>query len=112
MPRDYRYFVYILASLSGTLYIGVTSELRARMWQHKNHTYEGFTAEYGVDRLMYWETCQSVQRAIAREKQLKGWTRKRKIALFEKTNPSWKDLSRDWFREEMRLVKPRTFGSG
>jgi putative endonuclease len=110
MPNEQRYYVYILASLSGTLYIGVTNDLRHRVWQHKNHVFEGFTAEYGVDRLVHWESYGFVQQAIAREKQLKGWVRRKKIVLLEKTNPSWKDLSADWFREELRVTERKGFG--
>ena len=112
MAKEHEYCVYILSRLSGTLYVGITSELRQRMWEHKRHVFEGFTAAYEVDRLMYWESFQLVQQAIAREKQLKGWTRQKKIALFSKSNPSWKDLSREWFREEIHRVKPTQFGSG
>ncbi len=94
--RDHRYSVYILGSISGTLYIGITSNLRFRVRQHKEHTFRGFTAKYDVDRLLYYETYGEVSTAIAREKQLKGWKRERKIALIEKSNPQWKDLSQEW----------------
>jgi putative endonuclease len=96
VPRTYHFFVYILASDSGTLYIGVTNDLRKRVWEHKNNLYEGFTAQHGVHRLLYWEGFIDIRNAIAREKQLKGWTRERKISLFEKKNPVWSDLSKDW----------------
>jgi putative endonuclease len=91
------YHVYILGSLSGTLYVGVTSNLRNRVWQHKNHTFAGFSAKYGVDRLLYCEQYSYSEHAIAREKQLKGWRREKKIALIAKENPKWEDLSREWF---------------
>ena len=93
--RQHRYSVYILGSLS-TLYIGITSNLVFRVRQHKDHTFRGFTAKYDVDRLLYYETYGEVSRAIAREKQLKGWKRERKIALIEKSNPQWRDLSLAW----------------
>jgi len=109
MREEHHYYVYILASYSGTLYIGVTGNLRRRIWQHKQHEIEGFTAQYGVERLLYFEACREVLDAIAREKQLKGWTRAKKIALFEKRNPKWEDLSRDWYsaNEEELLAKFR-----
>ncbi len=111
MPKEHHYHVYILASLSGTLYVGITNDLRKRVWQHKHHTFAGFTADYDVDRLLYWERYQSVQRALAREKQVKGWSRRKKVALFAKSNPAWKDLSRDWFRDgdDLRIVEPMRF---
>jgi putative endonuclease len=91
------YYVYITGSLSGTLYTGVTSRLQARAWEHKNKVDAGFTAKYNVDRLLYYETYSSVISAITREKQIKGMRRSKKIALVESINPSWKDLSREWF---------------
>ena len=91
------FYVYILASLSGTLYIGITSDLRKRIWQHKEHVFRGFSARYNVSRLLYYETFGVAQEAIEREKQLKGWRREKKIALIRKENPKWLDLSGDWF---------------
>ena len=87
------YAVYILASSSGVLYIGVTNDLESRVLQHKNKAHPGFTARYNVNKLVYFEFFSHVSAAIAREKQLKGWLRKRKIALIESTNPHWNDLS-------------------
>jgi putative endonuclease len=112
MPKDHHYYAYIVASLSGTLYVGMTNDVRKRVWQHKNHKFEGFTANYDVDRLVFWERYQFVRGAIAREKQLKGWTRAKKIALIEKQNPQWKDLSADWYRDacDLRVVEPQHFG--
>jgi len=89
------YCVYIVGSLSGTLYIGITSRLDQRIFQHKQHTFAGFTSKYGADRLLYWESYDDVQKAIGREKQLKGWRRERKVALIELVNPAWMDLSKD-----------------
>ncbi len=99
MREDRTYNVYIIGSISGTLYIGVTGNLRKRIWQHKTHVFAGFSADHNVHRLLYWEKYVSVGRAIAREKQLKGWARKKKIALIERENPQWKDLAGDWFEE-------------
>src|SRR5271166_4860043 len=84
MRKSYRFYVYILASSSGTLYIGVTNDLRKRVWQHKNHLIGGFTSTYNVDRLLYFEEFVDIRNAIRREKQLKGWSRQKKIAQFEK----------------------------
>jgi putative endonuclease len=85
--------VYILASkLNGTLYIGVTSNLVARVWQHKQHVIECFTKKYDVTMLVYFELHGNMQEAIQREKQLKKWRRKWKTALIENENPEWRDL--------------------
>jgi putative endonuclease len=85
--------VYILASKrNGTLYIGVTSDLVKRIWQHKNDIFEGFTKKYGVHTLVYYEMHANMADAIQREKQLKKWNRAWKLALIEKENPEWHDL--------------------
>ena len=85
--------VYILASQrNGTLYIGVTSNLVQRIWQHKNDLVEGFTEKYGVHGLVYFELLDDMPSAITREKQLKKWNRAWKLALIEKQNPTWQDL--------------------
>lgn len=85
--------VYILASKkNGTLYIGVTSDLMKRVWEHKNDLVEGFTKEYGVHQLVYFEMLEDMASAIQREKQLKKWNRDWKIELIEKDNPEWTDL--------------------
>lgn len=91
------YFTYMMASRSRTLYIGVTGDLHKRVFQHKWKEHEGFTARYNCDRLIWFERHQNVQRAIAREKELKGWRRARKIGLIESANPTWADLSREWY---------------
>jgi putative endonuclease len=85
--------VYILASeRNGTLYVGVTSALVQRVWQHRKHVVEGFTRDYGVDKLVYYEMHGTMLDAIAREKRLKAWKRKWKLELIEKANPDWLDL--------------------
>ncbi len=87
-----QFYVYILASgIHGTLYIGVTSHLIGRIWQHKNKVAQGFTAQYSVDKLVYFEVHASAEEAIRREKRLKFWQRQWKIDLIEKTNPQWHD---------------------
>ena len=85
--------VYMLASQrNGTLYVGVTSNLAGRVWQHKNDVVEGFTKRYGVHRLVWYERHDSMESAILREKQLKAGSRARKVALIEANNPDWLDL--------------------
>ncbi len=87
------YYVYILASKrNGTLYIGVSSDLIKRIYQHKNDIIEGFTKKYKVHMLVYYERTSSVESAIKREKDLKNWKRKWKLNLIEKNNPGWRDL--------------------
>ncbi|MBP9690876.1 GIY-YIG nuclease family protein [Candidatus Woesebacteria bacterium] len=91
------YFVYILASKkNGTLYIGVTSNLRFRIWQHKNKVISGFTSQYEVTSLVYFEEHSDINEAISREKYLKGKKREYKIKLIENLNPEWDDLSLKW----------------
>jgi putative endonuclease len=90
-PRTY--FVYILANRSRILYIGVTNDLQRRLYEHKHNLVPGFTSRYRMDRLVYFEETGDVQAAIAREKQLKGWLRAKKVALIESVNPTWEDLS-------------------
>ena len=88
-----RYYVYILASKrNGTLYIGVTSDLVNRVYEHKNNITEGFTKKYNIHKLVYYENTNDVESAIRREKQLKKWNRKWKINLIENSNPEWIDL--------------------
>ena len=91
------YAVYIMTNYSETsLYIGVTSDLQKRVWEHKNKSYKGFTEKYNVDKLVYYELTESIEAAIIREKQLKNWHRQWKINLIKEMNPSFRDLSLDW----------------
>ena len=86
-------YVYLLASQrNGTLYVGVTSDLLRRVWQHKNDVRDGFTKEYGVHRLVYYEVHDDIQDAIAREKRIKKWNRSWKLEMIESMNPIWRDL--------------------
>lgn len=90
--------VYILASgRNGTLYTGVTSDLGARVWQHKLGVFEGFSKTYGCKRLVWYETHSTMLEAIRREKSIKRWRRAWKLALIEAENPEWRDLSEAWF---------------
>jgi putative endonuclease len=107
MP-EHLYFTYIMASRSHTLYIGVTSALHKRVFEHKWRDHPGFTERYNCDRLVWFEGYQEIAQAIAREKQLKGWRRDKKIALIEKVNPVWADLSRDWYDLEPADLKRAT----
>jgi len=92
------YYVYILASKrNGTLYIGVTNNLQRRVYEHKEKLVDGFTKEYDVSLLVYFEQCTSIEEAILREKRLKKWKREWKLQLIEKDNPDWKDLYFDLF---------------
>jgi len=88
------YCVYILANASNSvLYIGVTNDLERRLFEHKNHLVPGFTSRYNVEKLVYFEAVNDINAAIAREKQLKGWSRAKKNALVETLNPDWRELS-------------------
>ena len=91
------YYTYIMASRSHTLYVGVTGDLHRRVFEHKWREHAGFTARYRCDRLVWFERHQDVNVAIAREKELKGWRRAKKLALIEGANPAWADLSREWY---------------
>jgi putative endonuclease len=87
------YFVYIVASISRTIYIGLTNDLARRVNEHRTRDTPGFTSTYHVDRLVWFEEFADPAAAISREKQLKSWRRAKKIKLIESTNPSWEDLS-------------------
>ena len=102
MPREHEYFVYILASRSRTLYIGVTNNLILRFLQHRQGKADAFTARYKISRLVYFERFGYIDKAIAREKYLKHMTRAEKIALIEATNPAWEDLAADLFPDPER----------
>jgi putative endonuclease len=105
--REYHFYVYILQSASRrALYIGVTNNLRHRVFQHKTHQFEGFTDDYNAVRLVYWEKFGSVGNAIAREKQLKRWRREKKIWLIERMNPAWRDLAADWYEAQGLSTTP------
>lgn len=94
-----QYYVYIMTNSSRTLYTGITDNLVRRVYEHKNKLIKGFTQKYNVTRLVYYEITSDVQAAIQREKQIKGWLRKKKIALIEAANPKWEDLSKEWYEE-------------
>ena len=85
-----------MASISRVLYVGMTNDLRRRVWEHKLGQTPGFTKRYNVNRLVYFAATNDVRVAIEREKQIKGWSRSKKVKLIEERNPDWKDLSQDW----------------
>ncbi|OFV83118.1 MAG: endonuclease [Acidobacteria bacterium RIFCSPHIGHO2_12_FULL_67_30] len=96
------YYVYILANKTKRLYTGVTNNLLRRVYEHKHGLVPGFTKRYNLTRLVYFESTENVRAALAREKQIKGWLRAKKIALIESVNPQWNDLSADWFGQRAR----------
>ena len=90
-----QYYVYIMTNRSGTLYTGMTNNLQRRVYEHRSGLTPGFARKYRIMHLVFYETTNNVEEAIAREKEIKGWVRKRKIALIESLNPAWDDLSAD-----------------
>jgi putative endonuclease len=91
------YWVYIMTNRSGTLYTGVTGDLARRVYEHRQRLVPGFTSRYQLDRLVHAEPFSEVRDAIAREKQIKGWLRAKKLALVAESNPDWSDLGEEWF---------------
>jgi putative endonuclease len=91
-----QFWVYLLASKTRRLYVGVSGDLTRRICQHKTGAFPGFARRYGINRLVYIEVTANVRDAIAREKQIKGWLRCKKIALIESQNPEWNDLAQGW----------------
>jgi len=99
MMRTHEYYVYIVTNKSWTLYTGVTNDSARRVWEHKHKWAKGFTSRYRIGKLVYYETFGDIRDAIAREKQIKGWTRARKMALVRAANPAALDLSKGWFQK-------------
>ncbi|MDP7412363.1 MAG: GIY-YIG nuclease family protein [SAR202 cluster bacterium] len=91
-----QYYVYIMTNRSGTLYVIVTLDLVRKMYEHKNKLVHGFTSRYNIDRLILFEQTDDFESAVTREKQIKGWTRKKKIDLIRQSNETWRDLSEGW----------------
>ncbi len=96
------YYVYIMTNKTRTLYTGVTGDLEKRVIEHKHKLVPGFTSQYHIDRLVYYETFGDARAAIQREKQIKGWLRAKKVALIVADNPAWRDLSEGWYGEAPR----------
>jgi len=92
------FYTYIMASNSGTLYVGMTNNIKNRVYQHKHHLIPGFTDKYNIENLLYIETFPDALSAINREKQLKSWSRKKKINLIDSKNPTWTDLAENWYK--------------
>jgi putative endonuclease len=101
--REHRYFVYIVASRTHVLYVGVTNSIERRTDQHRTADGPGFTADYHCHRLVWFECYRYINNAINREKQIKHWGRAKKIWLIEQTNPTWADLSEEWRKETADL---------
>jgi putative endonuclease len=99
MREQRHYFVYMIASISRVLYIGMTSNLHKRAWEHKNGIFEGFSKQYRCHRLVWFESFDRVANAIDREKQLKRWNRSKKDWLIAQNNPTWEDLAAEWYPE-------------
>ena len=95
-----QYYVYIMTNATRTLYIGVTNDLLKRVYEHKGKLTGGFTKKYKVTWLAYYEVTTDVYTALTREKQLKKWSRGKKVALIQSMNPRWKDLAQDWHDEQ------------
>lgn len=91
-----QFYVCIMASYRGTLYVGVTNDLERRVYEHLNKLVDGFTKRYNVSKLVYYEAGEDINAAIEREKQIKGWVRSKRAALIDSMNPYWKDLSEEW----------------
>ena len=108
MREERKYFVYIMSNPSRTLYTGLTNSLRRRVRQHKEKLIDGFTAKYNITRLVYFESHEDVHRAIEREKQIKAWTRAKRVALIESKNPKWDDLSRECDLPQTFRFVPKT----
>lgn len=98
-----KYYVYIMTNKSKTLYTGVTNNIFRRVLDHKKKEITGFTQKYNITQLVYYEETNEIYMAIAREKQIKGWLRSKKIALIESVNPTWEDLSKDWYESDPSL---------
>lgn len=96
MPTQF-FYVYIMASRSRVIYIGVCRSLHKRVWQHEEGEIEGFTKKYKCHRLVHFEQFVNVNNAIAREKEIKGWRREKKVKLIEAENPTWEDLAEEWY---------------
>ena len=98
------FYVYILTNQSNkVLYTGITNDLERRLYEHQNKLVKGFTSKYNVNKLVYFDCTTVARSAIAREKQIKGWTRQKKLDLISELNPQWRDLSADWHKGDSSL---------
>jgi putative endonuclease len=97
MSTEHQYHVYLLTNWNNkVMYVGITSDLKRRLFEHRNKSVEGVTTKYNIHKLVYYEATSDVQSAIAREKEIKKWRREKKNRLVEKINPEWRDLSAGW----------------
>ena len=110
MVREY--CSYMMGSYCGALYAGVTNDLTRRLYEHQQKFVEGFTKKYNVTKLVYYEAADSIEAAIEREKQVKGWLRRKKVALIESVNPYWEDLAKEWYEETPIAPDPSAAASG
>ena len=101
MPRDWQFFVYIVASRSRALYVGFTNDIRRRTREHKEGLIEGFSRKYKCNRLVYYETFQYVNNAINREAEIKKWRRDKKVRLIQSVNPTWEDLAAEMDEQQV-----------
>ena len=106
------YYFYMMASYRGALYAGVTNDLTRRSYEHQQKVVEGFTKKYNVTKLVYYEATDSIEAAIEHEKQVKGWLRRKKVALIESVNPYWEDLAKEWYEETPAAPDPSAAASG
>ena len=106
MPKK-TFHVYILSSRSRNLYVGMTGDLRTRVYDHKTKAQDGYTARYNIDRLVYYEEQPGPREAFEREREIKTWFRARKVALIEAANPTWEDLSAGWYDESVETPERR-----
>jgi putative endonuclease len=109
-PVRPRFHVYLLSSRSRNLYTGFTGDLVRRVWQHKTRQIVGFTSRYNITRLVYSEEYDTAADAIAREQQIKAWTRAKRVELIEGINPTWDDLSKGWYEPKVQKQIPRASG--
>jgi putative endonuclease len=100
-----KYYVYIIASPSGTLYTGVTGDLERRVFEHKNKLIPGSSSKYNIRRLVYYEESKDIKEALNREKQIKSWRRNKKVDLITSSNPKWQDLSEGWHETGKQLTE-------
>ena len=101
------YYVYVMTNSTRTLYTGVTNNLERRVYEHKHKIIPGFTSKYNINRLIYYEETNSIHVAIAREKEIKSWLRRRKVELIESKNPQWRDLSAEWELDDSIFYQDR-----
>jgi putative endonuclease len=109
MNHEWHFWVYIMASKSRRIYTGVTNDIERRVKEHKSGEIEGFTQRYRIDRLVYRERFHYIGNAIAREKEIKGWDRAKRVALVESVNPTWEDLSLEWGKP-IKMLSPAAAG--